>query len=77
MGQHYARTRIDAGKDKDGKLRVFEVGQAVTGLPDDEIKQLAEAGALSDKPLEETLVAQQPPAPEPTTPENTRTRAGR
>ncbi len=44
----YAKTRIDAGKDKDGKLRVFEVGQEVTGLSDDELKQLQDAGSLQD-----------------------------
>lgn len=46
---HYAKTRIDAGRDKDGKARVFEVGQEVTGLPEDEIKQLQQAGSLSDR----------------------------
>lgn len=46
----YARTRIDAGKDKDGKDRIFEVGQPVTGLPEDEIKKLRDAGALTDQP---------------------------
>lgn len=46
---YYAKTRIDAGKDKDGKSRVFEVGQPVTGLSDDEIKQLEQTGSLSDR----------------------------
>ncbi len=46
---HYAKTRIDAGRDKDGQPRVFEIGQPVTGLSDDEMKQLDQAGSLSDR----------------------------
>lgn len=45
---HYAKTRIDAGKDKDGKQRVFDVGQEVSGLGDEELKQLRDAGSLAD-----------------------------
>ncbi len=45
----YAKTRIDAGKDKDGRARTFEVGQEVTGLSQEELKQLQDAGSLSDQ----------------------------
>ena len=48
----YAKTRIDAGKDKDGKARTFEVGQEVTGLSEQELQQLRDAGSLSDQPVD-------------------------
>lgn len=46
---YYAKTRIDAGRDKDGKPRTFDVGQEVTGLDDAQIKQLQDAGSLTEQ----------------------------
>lgn len=47
MARYTARTRIDLGRDKDGKQRTFEVGDDVD-LPQDQLDQLVQSGSLID-----------------------------
>jgi hypothetical protein len=57
MATYVARTEIKHGAGKD-KVHTFREGDTVTGLDDDELKPLIEAGAVAEKrvvALEEKL----------------------